>query len=550
MTPRSASQPIGAAAPRPTARRSLRRGSWQRQGFGLTALLTAAALALSGCTPAAQPSPSSGDQGSAQGTAASSAPGSPSPSEVPAGLEKIYAQQPQWSACEDSTECATIKVPLDYTNPDGRTIDLRLARTTGGQKKGSLVMNPGGPGGSGVDMVQRSAPVLLSESVRENYQIVGFDPRGVGQSTAVKCVSDAEMDEMRQRSVVPTSDAGIERSVGEDRKFGAACQKNSPEGLLAHVDTTSSARDLDVVRAVLGDGKLHYLGYSYGTKLGATYMSLFPNNAGRMVLDGAVDPTLDGQEVALQQAKAFEKSLDQYLKNCLSLGSDDCPFSGSQAQARADLTEFVASADARPLKADDGRQVPSAEIVSALMLPLYEPQFEPLLNAALRQAIKDEDGTALLAMADLSAERGDDGVYGTNMQSAFTAINCADYSRGSADVDKIKAAAKTMQDASPFFGRYMSYDDGCATWPVPQVKQRDSLDVPKTVDPALVVGTTGDPATPYAWSQALSKELPGSVLLTFKGWGHTAYGRSNDCVANAVDDYLLQGTLPAARARC
>ncbi|WP_158595427.1 alpha/beta hydrolase [Galactobacter caseinivorans] len=538
MTPRSTYQPT-----QPTASRSPRRG------LALTALVASAALVLSACSPGSEAAPTSGGQGSASASPASSAPAPEHADQgkVPPGLEKIYSQQPRWTACEE-TECATIKVPLDYSKPTGETIDLALARTTGGQKKGSLVLNPGGPGGSGIDMVQRSASVLISDSVRDQYQIVGFDPRGVGKSSAVKCLSDAEMDKERETAVVPTNDAGIERSVAQARTYGTECHKNSPAGLLSHVDTTSSARDLDVVRQILGRDKLDYLGFSYGTKLGATYMSLFPQNAGRMVLDGAVDPSLGGEEVALQQAKAFEKSLDKYLQNCLD--SDSCPFKGDAAQARTALTDFVASADTRPLKAADGRRVPAADIVSALMMPMYEPQFEPMLNSALAQAMGDENPTELLAMADLSAERGADGAYANNMQAAFTAINCADYSRGSDRVSSIMASARTMEKAAPFFGRYMAYDDGCATWPVPQVKQADTFQVSQDVAPALVVGTTGDPATPYAWAQSLNKQLPGSVLLTYKGWGHTAYGRSNDCVANAVDDYLLQDKLPASGASC
>lgn len=542
MTPRSLSQSTSFAAGRPLRRPGRRRGT-------LPALLALAALALSGCAGGSDPAPSSAAQGSGTGSAWSSAPApeSAAAQQGPEGLEKFYSQQPQWTDCEE-TECATIKVPLDYAKPEGQSIDLALARTKGGQKKGSLVINPGGPGASGIDMLQQSASALISGEVRDEYQVVGFDPRGVGKSSAVKCLSDTEMDEQRQASTVPTNDAGIERAVTEARTYGAACQKNSPAGLLAHVDTTSSARDLDVVRAVLGRDKLDYLGFSYGTSLGARYLSLFPERAGRMVLDGAVDPTLNQSQVALGQVKGFEKSLDEYLKNCLD--SADCPFRGTPEQARADLSSFVASADSRPLEASDGRRMPSADIISALMLPMYEPQFEPMLNSALTKAIKDEDATELLVLADLSAERDSDGHYTTNMQAAFTSINCADYPRGSAKIADIKAEARTMEKAAPFFGRYLSYDDGCATWPVPPVKQASTLEVPANVAPALVVGTTGDPATPYAWAQSLNKQLPGSALLTYDGWGHTAYGRSNVCVATAVDDYLLHGTLPASGARC
>lgn len=508
-------------------------------------LLLSAALVATGCSTT-QPAPApSGAQDGESGSAGAAQPDSGQPD-----LKSFYEQKVDWSECAQ-LECTSIKVPLDYDDPSGETIELAMNRLpAGGSKSGSLLVNPGGPGGSGLDFVKSSAPLLFSEPVKNSYDIVGFDPRGVGQSTAVACQSGKEIDQDREETRLPTSTSDLEAMVEAGREYGKACQSKSPDGLLQHVDTDSAARDLDVMRAVLGEDQLDYAGFSYGTKLGAAYLRLFPERAGRILLDGAMDPTLSVSEVGLQQAEAFEESLDQYLQSCLvGQAGSGCPFTGSVVDARKQLLDFVTEADKNPLPTSDGRTVPAADIVSALLLPLYEPSISSSLTSAVSSGMDDGDGSQLLQLADLAANRSANGSY-SNTNAAFTAINCVDYQHESGSVQDIESRAKEFTDAAPFFGRFMGYDDGCSTWPAEAVDQVTDASVKDPATAPLVVGTTGDPATPYAWSKTLQELIPGSRLLTYDGWGHTAYGRSNKCVTNTVDTYLLKGDLPNEDRTC
>lgn len=513
--------------------RPRRSGAKARLGTGV-ALLGAAVLALTGCTGSG-PGPASEPDASSSHSAA-----------VPKGLQEFYSQEVSWDEC-GSHQCAKIEAPMDYEHPSQKKIELSLIRLpASGTKQGSLVVNPGGPGGSGVEFVKGSAQLAISKKVRSAYDVVGFDPRGVGESTSVVCRSRDQNDKDREKARVPTTSDGVEAMVHSAQEYANDCGRNTPEGLLKHVDTESSTKDLDLIRAVLGEDSLDYLGYSYGTKLGANYLRLFPENADRLVLDGALDPTLQETDVATGQAQAFEKSLDRFLQRCLD--GDECPFSGSVEDARGQLEKFLADADRHPLPTGDGRVVPASDIVSGLLLALYEPSQAPTVIQSLSAGMNG-DGSMLLMLADISAERDNDGKY-SNSDDAFTAINCADYQRVSGKVADIQAREQKLSKKAPFFGRYLGYDDGCSTWPEQAVDPVDDFSVPDSAAPALVVGTTGDPATPYQWSQAMQKLLPGSKLLTYKGEGHTAYGRSNSCVVDAVDSYLLKGTLPKQDPTC
>jgi pimeloyl-ACP methyl ester carboxylesterase len=500
--------------------------------------LAAVGLLLTGCTAPSTPSGTSGP--STDAAAATSTP-------APAGLESLYAQDVTWNNCNDGFECASVQAPLDYEQPGGEKIQLALIRAKGSDAAAaSLLVNPGGPGGSGVEYVRNGGNVLGAD-VNAAYSVVGFDPRGVGQSTAVKCLDGQETDQRRAAASIPSDTAGVEALLKDSAAYAAACEANSPAGLLAHLDTKTAARDLDLIRAVLGDAKLNYLGYSYGTKLGATYAELFPATVGRLVLDGAMDPSLDSDAVGTAQAKAFERALDLFLKDCLA--GDDCPFSGTEAEARAALTTWVHGLETSPLELDDGRVLTAFDAVQAILLALYEPLNAPRVVQALSFAVEHRDGTDLMSLADLSNDRSADGSY-SNTNDAFTAINCQDYSRGTADPAAILARGAAFEKAAPFFGRYMGYDDACSQWPTEAAEPPSALKAASDLSPILIVGTTGDPATPYAWAEALSRQLPHSVVLTWEGEGHTAYGRSNQCVVSAVEGYLLSGELPAAGTRC
>ena len=490
-------------------------------------------------------------------TASASAP-------VPAGLESFYSQKVSWYACDkkgmDEAKsgkdagftCAKVKVPLDYDNPGGETIEIAVKkRAADGESIGSLFINPGGPGGSGIELVD-SAGSYFSKNLTGSYDVVGFDPRGVGASTAVDCLTDAELDAERAGAndpATPSATATQERA----QKMGETCaSKTSTAGLLDHIDTISAAKDLDILRAVDGQQALTYLGFSYGTYLGATYAELFPANTGRLVLDGAVDPSLSAEELALGQAKGFEASLRAYVENCQSskLG---CPLSGDVDSGVSQVREFLESTKAAPLPtSDDKRPLTYDLAVYGVLGSMYQTQLWPSLTLALSQAMGkmgNPDGSALLAIADAVSSRQSDGSYSGNGAEALMAVNCLDYPV-QGDNTSWEEEAKAVNEASPTFGSQLLYPDAyCQGWGHTSSRKREKITASGAA-PILVVGTTGDPATPYAWSEALADQLESGQLMTWKGNGHTAYGRSNDCVKKAVDTYLLNGTMPAKGLTC
>ena len=490
-------------------------------------------------------------------TASASAP-------VPAGLESFYSQKVSWYACDkkgmDEAKsgkdagftCAKVKVPLDYDNPGGETIEIAVKkRAAGGESIGSLFINPGGPGGSGIELVD-SAGSYFSKNLTSSYDVVGFDPRGVGASTAVDCLTDAELDAERAGAndpATPSATATQERA----QKMGETCaSKTSTAGLLDHIDTISAAKDLDILRAVDGQQALTYLGFSYGTYLGATYAELFPASTGRMVLDGAVDPSLSAEELALGQAKGFEASLRAYVENCQSskLG---CPLSGDVDSGVSQVREFLESTKTAPIPTSDSKRPLTYDLaVYGVLGSMYQTRTWPSLTLGLSQAMGKEgkpDGSSLLKLADLVSSRESDGTYSNNGAEALMAVNCLDYPV-QGDNASWEENAKAVKEASPTFGSQLLYPDAyCQGWGHTSSRKREKITASGAA-PILVVGTTGDPATPYAWSQALADQLESGQLMTWKGNGHTAYGRSNDCVKKAVDTYLLNGTLPDKGLTC
>ena len=483
---------------------------------------------------------------------------------VPAGLESFYSQKVSWYACakkgmaeatsgqDTGFTCAKVKVPLDYDNPGGQTIEIAVKkRAAGGDSIGSLFVNPGGPGGSGIDLVDEAGS-YFSKKLTSSYDVVGFDPRGVGASTAVDCLTDAELDAERAGAndpATPSASATEERA----QKMGEACtSKTSTSGLLDHIDTISVARDLDILRAVDGQQALTYLGYSYGTYLGATYAELFPANTGRLVLDGAVDPSLSAEELALGQAKGFEASLRAYVESCQSskLG---CPLSGDVDSGVSQVREFLESTKTAPVPTSDSKRPLTYDLaVYGVLGSMYQTQAWPSLTLGLSQAMGKEgkpDGSALLKLADLVSSRESDGTYSNNGAEALMAVNCLDYPV-QGDNASWEKNAKAIKETSPTFGSQLLYPDAyCQGWGHTSSRKREKITASGAA-PILVVGTTGDPATPYAWAQALAEQLESGQLLIWEGDGHTAYGRSNDCVKKAVDTYLLNGTMPDKGLTC
>ena len=467
--------------------------------------------------------------------------------DVPEDLREFYSQEVTWEACEGDFRCATITVPMDYADPDAGTVELStIMAEADGDAQGTILLNPGGPGGSGYDFVRRSLDQVASDRLRENFNMLGFDPRGVGRSTPVACLSDKEMDATRAEYIDPSTPEGLEAARLSAKSFADACAAETGE-VLGFVDTASAARDMDVLRAVVGDKKLNYLGFSYGTYLGATYAELFPENVGRLVLDGALDPSSTNEEVTLGQAAAFEKAIRAYVEDCLT--DRDCPLEGSPDEAVATIQALLASVEASPMTAADGRVVTVSTFVSGFILPLYDDINWPVLSQALEGALRDNDPTMMLRLADISADRDVDGHYKSNSTVAFNAINCLDYPMVSDDA-QMAADARDLEEASPTIGKYLAYGGvTCEVWPYGPVNEPHAIKASGAAD-VLVIGTTGDPATPYEWAQSLAAQMDSAVLVTWEGEGHTAYGRGSQCVEDLVDDYFVDGTVPEEDQVC
>ncbi|MBC7552100.1 MAG: alpha/beta fold hydrolase [Cellulomonas sp.] len=461
-------------------------------------------------------------------------------------LQPFYDQAIEWSAC-DAFECAKAQVPVDYADPSAGSLELAVKRApaTAGKPIGSLLVNPGGPGASGVDLVD-SVVGTFGKDVLAQYDVVGFDPRGVASSNPITCLDDAGKDMLLSTDFDYATDAGIAAATAAYTALGAACEANTGP-LLGHVDTVSAARDMDVLRAALGDEKLTYLGYSYGTALGATSAGLFPEKVGRMVLDGALDPALSSAELGLGQAVGFEGALRAYVTDCQ--GGASCALAGTPDDGLKQIKALLDQARRSPLPTTGDRTVTSTIAFYGIAVTLYDNASWRFLTQALTAAINDNDGTTLLQLADFYNDRNADGSFASNSSEAFTAINCLD-GASSADPAVMRAEAAQLEAAAPTVGYFFGYGGViCAGWPHPPTGAPGAI----TADgapPIVVIGTTNDPATPNQWAENLAAELASGVLLTYEGEGHTAYGRSNECILGAVDAYLLEGTVPAEGTRC
>ncbi|MFI7586335.1 alpha/beta hydrolase [Spongisporangium articulatum] len=460
-------------------------------------------------------------------------------------LERFYGQKVDWSDCEDGFLCASVVVPVDWAQPGGATLKMAVNRLPAtGDSIGSLVVNPGGPGVSGLAFA-RSAPRYFGAQVREHYDIVGFDPRGVGASSGVKCLTDAAQDASAAEDSTPDTATELAAAVADAKSFGRVCEARTG-ALLGHVDTISVAKDLDVLRAVLGEDRLSFQGISYGTFIGAWYAELFPWRVGRMVLDGAVDPALSAEQYLEGQASGFSKVLDAYLKDCLD--SSDCPLSGTVTSAVAQLGRLVDSVDANPLPTRSGRKLTQSLMTTGIVGSLYAVQSWPTLTEALTKAMEG-DGSGLLAQADRYLERESNGHYSGDVVAANPAIFCLD-SAEARTPEQIAVDARAVAAKYPPLGGSIAWSGlTCAEWPLKAVVPHRELHA-DGAPPILVVGTTQDPATPYAWAVSLATQLKSGRLLTWQGTVHTAYRQGSPCVDTAIETYLLSGDLPATGTRC
>jgi pimeloyl-ACP methyl ester carboxylesterase len=500
----------------------------------LLALAIAVAVSLTGCANFLPPVVKS----------------TPTDEKVASDIAKYYHQVLTWKSCAEGMQCTTATAPLSWSDPTSGTIKLALIRQQAkdGHPLGSLLVNPGGPGASGYDFVRDGINSATDAKLQNSYDVVGFDPRGVGHSTAVKCYSNPKTLDKFIYSIpegVRGSDQWIAEQEQSSKQFGQDCLKYTGT-LLGNVDTTSAARDLDLLRAVLGDKKLNYLGYSYGTLLGQTYANLYPQNTGRLVFDGAIDPTVSPTEVNETQAKAFEKSLRKFLSECPTISG--CPFGRNVTKSMNTVKALLASLDANPLRNKDGRELGSNTMVTAIIYPLYSVQLWPD-EAALFASVMKGDPTIAFQLADTYNDRNKNGTYSTNTTEAFTAVSCLDYPSDS-DVATMRAQAAHIAKVAPVLGPEMAYGGtGCYDWPYPSTRVAGPLPAVGSA-PILVVDTTGDPATPYAWGKHVAQILENGHLVTYNGFGHTAYNKSNSCVNNAVDNYLLHGTVPKTDPQC
>ncbi|MDI2127939.1 alpha/beta hydrolase [Yinghuangia seranimata] len=537
----------------------------------IPAAVLAAAL-LAGCSSgggtAADKAKEAADRAGSGGSAnPSDAPGGPATAQSNPALKAFYGQKLAWKPCEDDPDtkkkdesdfqCATMRVPLDYANPGKRSIDIAVMRMPAAKqasRKGSLLTNPGGPGGSGIDYLKQ-AYEQFDGTVHDNFDVVAFDPRGTGASTPVACLDDATRDRRNAEDGPDPQDHKASKDFSDKRskEFAAACQAKSGD-LLPFIGTRNVARDMDVLRALVGDQRLNYLGYSYGTYLGALYAEEFPDRAGHLVLDGAVDPNEDPLDSSVNQSVGFEKSFTRFAKDCAS--RSDCPLGTDPNKAAQIGADFLDGLRTKPLPTRDkaARKLSSGLGWTGAISLLYgdEDRAWKYLREALTYAMQRGDGTALLFYADNYNGRDTSGHY-DGSEDALPAIRCADRRADAPTPEHIAQALDRLRREAPLFSRDTDQSDfegpDCEFWPYQTPEKPHTIKAPKD-HPILVVGTTGDPATPYAASESLAAGMENATLLTLEGEGHTAYGKGSTCIDTAVNAYLMDGTMPEKGKRC
>jgi pimeloyl-ACP methyl ester carboxylesterase len=501
----------------------------------------AALLALAGC------SGSFGDTGVGDPTPPPSAVAAPAGRSDPAAdpaLARFYEQQLAWTACGETVQCAKLTVPVDWAEPGGDTLQIAVLRQPAeGAGIGSLLLNPGGPGVGGAGWVKAAAGTF-GKSLQSSYDLVGWDPRGTGQSAPARCLDDKALDDLYSTDATPDDADEVQKLVQESTVFARACAERTGPAF-AHLDTISTTKDMDVLRAALGDAVLNYYGASYGTYYGAWYAQEFPWRVGRLVLDGAVDPSLSSGAYSQGQAMGFARAVRSYVKDCLA--NDGCPLRGTVDDAYAQLRGLLEAADATPLRTASGRELTQSQMATGLARGMYEQAFWPTISRGVAQALRG-DGTTLLALSDDYLERDAKGHYGQSLTS-YNPIYCLDHPE-TRSIDEISAQARELGRQYPPLGDFIGWGAlSCKVWPVPGVVPAQKLTA-QGAAPILVVGTTDDPATPYEWAQALAGQLSSGRLLTRTGQGHVGYRQGNSCIDRAVEKYLVQGSVPSEGTVC
>ena len=563
----------------------------RKAGVALAALMLSATLAAcqpqtsaaGAATPTSVPAPTdqtstaAGEStdgstgGSTGGSTASTTGASDSRTSAPQGLESFYSQTIDWQDCSDGTspfQCGTVTVPLDYNNPGGQTITIALKKlpaSDGDAEHGSLFTNPGGPGVSGIQELEAQA-TALPEELRAGYDIVGFDPRGVGQSTPITCWTDEDISQAltdaqngKTPDIVPSNTASSKSLSAQDKMDrgaadAAACAQHSevPE-LLDHVGTRNVARDLDVLRATSGDATLNYLGVSYGTHIGAVYADLFPGRVGRTVLDGAMDPSQRWADGEAEVTAFKEGVLRQYIEHCQA--HDGCPLTGSTDEAIAQLAAFVDGLDQAPLTAPDSSVTVNTQEATTIIqhYAVEKPDWDTL-TAMLTPAMNNHDGALMVkakqsVLAPMLPTTTEQAVSGANSEFVAPAVICNDYPDTAETVSDWDTQSAAEKKSHPFFGGTSNgLDAYCRGWghraqTPPQETHAEGS------NPILVVGLTKDSRTLYPWAQSLTDQLDNGHLLTVEGYGHVTFG-SNVCATAAMTDFLVNGTVPAEGTTC
>lgn len=446
-----------------------------------------------------------------------------------------YIDQPvSWTPCRQQLRCATVLAPLDWEQPDGAAVSLALAqRVSARARLGSLFLNPGGPGGSGIDLVESFDGTGL-----EAYDLVGWDPRGVGQSSPVTCFAGRELEAYITIDVSPDDADERQDLLQEQTDFGRSCLEESGV-LLPHVGTTATVRDLELLRVLLDQPRLHYLGFSYGTQIGATYAQLYGGRVGRMVLDGAVALN---REQGVPQAQGFERALRAFAAWC---ARQECSLGSDENAVLTSVTDLWRGLDTRPLRVGP-RSLNQTLALGGVLVVLYEDESAyPVLLRSLDAAINRRDGRGMLALSDLFTDRRPDGSY-EQVNYGFPAVRCLD-SRETSLTEVDRDYARQLR-AAPVIGPYFGPDLVCARWPLPPDPSLPPITGPNA-PPLVVIGSTGDSATPYEDAQDMARRLESAVLLTRRGAGHTAYGKSR-CIQRVVQRYLVNGQVPREGTTC
>ncbi|WP_073489753.1 alpha/beta hydrolase [Streptoalloteichus hindustanus] len=484
---------------------------------------------------------------------------------VPAGLERFYGQPLGWTSCQGyattpeqktlfrkpQLECARVTVPLDYGKPQGETITLALLRrpaTDPARRVGSLLVNPGGPGGSGTEAAASFASRMTGE-LGQRFDLVGFDPRGVGLSEPpVRCLTDQERDAERLDLDLDPSPEGVAQTEAEEKAYAQKCAERMGKDFLANVGTREVVKDMDVLRSALGDAKLNYVGFSYGTRIGTAYAEAFPGNVRAMVLDGAVAPTEDLVAQSIGQAKGFTAAFEAFAAWCVA--RENCALGKDAKEAEKKLNAMVAPLKKEPLAVGD-RKLSYSDVGTAVAQAMYSKDLWPMLDTGLTELAAGK-GRALLVLADAYLGRGADGRY-SPQNDAFRAIRCVDdppVTDRAVVLERARKIREAVGERNVLDGddEPVGALDACAFWPVPPTSQPHQPKV-DGLPTTLVISTTGDPATPHQAGVDLAKAL-NARLLTFEGNQHTAFLQENRCVDAAGAEYLVNLRLPAEGARC